>query len=74
MLNALVRRATVGEVEALEELQALALDLPAYYSAAIHGAHTGPAGYSYGDIAKWLNVSRQAARQMARPMGAARGS
>jgi hypothetical protein len=66
MLAALVRRAAGGELEALEELARIRDAMPALLQAAVDGAVSGPAEYSFGEVGRWLGISRQAARQAAR--------
>lgn len=63
MLQALVRRATDGDLFALEELGKLRADTAAAVAAAARGAHDGEAGYSWTDIGRELGVTRQDARQ-----------
>lgn len=63
MLRALVRRSTAGELEALEVLYALERVVGSSIVAAAQGAHEGPAKYSWGEIGRWLGMSRQAAHQ-----------
>jgi len=59
MFRALVRRAGEGDTEALEQL----LRLQDVNAEAIKSAGRGLAefGYSYGELARWTGVSRQAA-------------
>ena len=64
MLRSLVRRATSGDLFALEALANLRRDLPGYQADAARGAHDGPAGYSWTEVAAELGMSRQAARQL----------
>lgn len=66
MLLALVRRGAAGELEAIEELVRIRAMMPSLVQAAVSAAVEGPADYSFGDIARWLGISRQAARQAAR--------
>lgn len=63
VLRSLVKRAEAGDLDALEELVAIQRDLEAYITAAARGLHEGPGRYSYGEIGRWLGVTRQAARQ-----------
>lgn len=63
MLAALVARAVAGDLVALEELAAIAGEADVAVSLAMAGAHSGPAAYSWTEIAGALNVTRQAARQ-----------
>jgi hypothetical protein len=63
MLTALVRRATEGDLFALEELGRLEADARRALEAGALGAHLGSARYSWTEIAQELGVTRQAARQ-----------
>ena len=58
-LGAMLRRV----LRALERRAQLERDLPAFVVAAGRGAHDGPASYSWTEIGRALDVSRQAARQ-----------
>ena len=66
MLLALVRRGAAGELEAIEELVRIRDSVPGLVRAAVDGAVAGPADYSFGEVGRWLGISRQAARQAAR--------
>jgi predicted DNA binding protein len=63
MLRALVRRATAGDLFALEELARLEREVRVAVTAAGRGAHDGPAHYSWTEVANELGVTRQAARE-----------
>lgn len=65
MLTALVKRANDGDLFALEQLQRIVRVAPNHLALGIWSAHFGPAGYSYGEIARELGITRQAARQAA---------
>ena len=62
-LRSLVRRAEDGDINALEELEAIrrAADIAARDAA--RGLVEGPGGYSWGEVGRWLGLSRQGARQ-----------
>lgn len=59
MFRALVRRAEAGDTEALEQI--LRLQDVAADSARSAGRGLVAFGYSYGELARWTGVSRQAA-------------
>lgn len=59
MFRALVRRAEGGDTEALEQI--LRLQDVASDSARSAGRGLVAFGYSYGELARWTGVSRQAA-------------
>lgn len=61
MLRALVRRAAAGELEALEELITLERVIGSAVVDAARGAHEGPGRYSWGEIGRWIGITRQAA-------------
>jgi len=61
--RALVRRATDGDLLALEELAALERAVSGYLGDAARGAHDGEAHYSWTEIAYALETTRQNARQ-----------
>ncbi len=61
IIRAAGRRIAAGDVEALPELAALSADLDAAISDAVTGLRA--AGYSWGEIASRLGVTRQAAHQ-----------
>jgi hypothetical protein len=61
ILRAAGRRIAAGDVDALPQLAALADDLDAAISDAVTGLRA--AGYSWGEIAARLGVTRQAAHQ-----------
>jgi len=63
VLRSLVKRAEAGDIDALEELVALQRYLDECVTAAARGLHEGPGRYSYGEIGRWLGITRQAARQ-----------
>lgn len=63
MLRALARRATEGDLFALESLANLRTALDAAVAEAARGAHDGPAAYSWTEIGRELGITRQAARQ-----------
>jgi predicted transcriptional regulator len=64
MMAALVRRATAGDLFALEALANIRAGVSYSLAAAARGAHDGPARYSWTEIAAELGISRQAARQL----------
>lgn len=61
--RSLARRAEAGDIIALEELVKLQGDLDRYIDQAARGLHSGDQPYSWGEIGRWLGISRQAARQ-----------
>lgn len=61
VIRAAGRRIAAGDVEALPDLAALSADLDAAISDAVAGLRE--AGYSWGEIASRLGVTRQAAHQ-----------
>lgn len=61
MVRALVRRASEGDTMALEELFALERETGESTNEAIRVLHSF--GYSYGELAGELGVTRQAVRQ-----------
>ena len=61
VLRAAGRRVAAGDVDALPALAALSAELDAAIAAAVSGLRQ--AGYSWGDIAARLGVTRQAAHQ-----------
>lgn len=61
VIRAAGRRVAAGDVDALPALAALAADLDAAITDAVTGLRT--AGYSWGEMAARLGVSRQAAHQ-----------
>lgn len=61
VIRAAGRRIAAGDVEALPDLAALSADLDAAISDAVAGLRS--AGYSWGEIASRLGVTRQAAHQ-----------
>ena len=65
MMRALVRRAGEGDTEALEWLARLQRELSGLINEAGSAAHTF--GYTYGELASCLDVTRQAARQRFKP-------
>lgn len=65
MIRSLVRRATSGDLEALEQLAALERVASSSLTEAMRGAHDGEAGYSYTELGQALGITRQAARQRA---------
>ena len=60
MVRALVRRASEGDTMALEELFTLERETGESTNEAIRGLHSF--GYSYGELAGELGVTRQAVR------------
>lgn len=64
MLAALVRRATDGDLFALEVIADMRRKVEQARRDAARGAHDGPAGYSWTEIAAELGMTRQAARQL----------
>jgi N-acetylglutamate synthase-like GNAT family acetyltransferase len=65
MARALVRRATEGDTEALEQLAMLERELPTATSVALATMNQGEHGYSYTELARVVGTTRQAARQRA---------
>jgi hypothetical protein len=61
--RALVRRATDGDLLALEELATLERTVTRHLRDAARGAHDGEYHYSWTEIGNALGVSRQNARQ-----------
>ncbi len=61
ILRALGRRIAAGDVDALPDLAALAAEVDAAIGDAVTGLRA--AGYSWGEIASRLGVTRQAAHQ-----------
>lgn len=61
IIRAAGRRIAAGDVEALPDLAALSADLDAAIGDAVTGLRA--AGYSWGEIASRLGVTRQAAHQ-----------
>ncbi|WP_218030292.1 hypothetical protein [Pseudonocardia hydrocarbonoxydans] len=61
VIRAAGRRIAAGDVEALPYLAALSADLDAAITDAVTGLRA--AGYSWGEIASRLGVTRQAAHQ-----------
>jgi hypothetical protein len=61
--RSLARRAEGGDIDALEELVKLQHDLDGYIDRAARGLHAEPGRYSWGEIGRWLGITRQAARQ-----------
>jgi hypothetical protein len=61
VLRAAGRRVAGGDVDALPALAALSVELDAAIAEAVTGLRT--AGYSWGEIAARLGVTRQAAHQ-----------
>jgi len=74
ILRAAGRGIAAGDVEALPELAALSAELDAAITTAVTGLRA--AGYSWGEIAARLGVTRQAAHQRwnTTPTSAADGS
>jgi hypothetical protein len=64
MLAALVRRATAGDLFALEALAQIRAGVAYSIAAAARGAHDGPAHYSWTEVGRELGITRQAARQL----------
>jgi hypothetical protein len=65
MMRALMRRAEVGDLDAIEQLRFIRSWSSAYLAQAIQGATGGPINYSLGDIGRQLGISRQGAAQLA---------
>ncbi len=61
ILRAVGRRVAAGDVDALPALAALSVELDAAIATAVAGLRA--AGYSWGEIAARLGVTRQAAHQ-----------
>lgn len=61
VLQSLVRRAERGDIDALVELRALERVTGAAVVAAARGLHGDPGRYSWGEIGRWLGITRQAA-------------
>lgn len=64
MLQSLVRRASSGDLFALEALANIRRAMPGYVAQAAAGAHDGEAHYSWTEIAAELGITRQGARQL----------
>lgn len=64
MLQSLVRRASSGDLFALEALANIRSSMPEYVAQAARGAHDGEAHYSWTEVAAELGITRQAARQL----------
>jgi hypothetical protein len=63
VLRAMVRRATAGDLDALYQLHQLSGQVGEAIRDAALGAHEGPGRYSWGEIGRELETSRQNARQ-----------
>jgi hypothetical protein len=63
VLQSLVRRATDGDIGALEELTLLQREAREASIAAARGLVEGPGQYSWGEVGRWLGMTRQSARQ-----------
>lgn len=63
LLVALARRAGDGELEALEALAQLQGTVSEQLGVAVSGYRHGPAGASWADIGRILNVTRQSAHE-----------
>ena len=63
MMRALARRAANGELEALEQLDALQAQLQTQLGEAVAGYREGPAQASWTDIGRILSMTRQNAQQ-----------
>lgn len=63
VLRAMVRRATAGDLDALYQLHQLSGQVGDAIRDAALGAHEGPGRYSWGEIGRELETSRQNARQ-----------
>ena len=62
VLASLVRRATDGDIAALEELTLLQHASRAAAIEAARGLVEGPGKYSWGEVGRWLGMTRQSAR------------
>jgi len=65
MLNALIRRAGEGDIEAIEQLQAVEQLAAHAYSAGLAVAHDS-AGYSWAELAQGTGTTRQNLSQRVR--------
>jgi hypothetical protein len=65
MTRALVVRASEGDLEALEQLAALERLVPE--ATQLAGTFAYAWGYSYGELASWLGISKQAAVKRFQP-------
>lgn len=63
VLRSMVRRAEGGDIDALEELEVIRRAVDDAARDAARGLIEGPGKYSWGEVGRWLGVSRQAARQ-----------
>jgi len=63
MMRALAKRASGGELEALEELDKLQGQLQAQLGAAVAGYRAGPAQASWTTIGEVLGMTRQSAHE-----------
>jgi hypothetical protein len=63
VMRSLVRRAQDGDIDALTELEAIRRAADEYAGQAARGLVEGPGQYSWGEVGRWLGMTRQAARQ-----------
>jgi hypothetical protein len=63
VLRSLVRRAEGGDIDALMELRVIAAAVTTAEVDAARGLVEGPGRYSWGEVARWVGVSRQAAHK-----------
>ena len=63
VVRSLVRRAQAGDINALEELVRIQAAVGQAIPDAARGLHAEPGLYSWGEIGRWLGMTRQAAQQ-----------
>jgi hypothetical protein len=63
VLDSLVRRAGSGDIDALIQLRAIRAAAGHAEIRAARALVAGPGKWSWGEIGKWLDISRQAVRQ-----------
>ena len=63
VLGSLVRRAEGGDPDALVELEVNAQATRQAQGKAARGLVSGPGKFSWGEVGRWLGITRQAARQ-----------
>lgn len=63
VLRSMVRRAEAGDIDALEQLVVIRQAADLAIADAAYGLVRGPGQYSWGEVGRWLGMTRQAARQ-----------
>ena len=63
VLRSLVRRAESGDIEALESLLAIREASDIAMADAAYGLTRAPGHYTWGEVGRWLGMTRQGARQ-----------